>query len=117
MAAEAAEAAEAQGKFWEMHDVLLEPPGRLHPSRPAPLRRAPRARRRALLGRGASPASTPPRVAEDVPSADESGVAGTPTFFINGRRHSGAYDIDTLTTAVRRAHQRARIEAEAKAPA
>ena len=53
------------------------------------------------------------RVAEDVRSADESGVAGTPTFFINGRRHQGAYDVDTLTTAVRRAHARARLAAAA----
>jgi protein-disulfide isomerase len=45
------------------------------------------------------------RVAEDVASADASDVAGTPTFFINGRRHQGAYDIDTLTTAVTRARQ------------
>ena len=36
-----------------------------------------------------------PRVAEDVDSADLSGVSGTPTFFINGRRHYGAYDIGT----------------------
>jgi protein-disulfide isomerase len=42
-----------------------------------------------------------------VASADASGVAGTPTFFINGRRHHGAYDIDTLTAAVRSARARA----------
>ena len=47
------------------------------------------------------------RVAEDVASADASGVSGTPTFFINGRRHYGAYDIDTLTDAVRAARRRA----------
>ena len=41
------------------------------------------------------------RVAEDVDSADLSGVSGTPAFFANGRRHSGAYDIDTLAKAVR----------------
>jgi protein-disulfide isomerase len=40
-------------------------------------------------------------------------VAGTPTFFINGRRHQGAYDVATLTTAVRRAHARARLAAAA----
>jgi predicted DsbA family dithiol-disulfide isomerase len=40
------------------------------------------------------------RVAEDVDSADLSGVSGTPTFFINGRRHYGAYDIAALTSAV-----------------
>jgi predicted DsbA family dithiol-disulfide isomerase len=47
------------------------------------------------------------RVAEDVASADASGVAGTPGFFINGRRHQGAYDIDTLTAAVDSARRRA----------
>ncbi len=41
------------------------------------------------------------RVADDVDSADLSGVAGTPTFFVNGRRHHGAYDIGTLSAAVR----------------
>jgi protein-disulfide isomerase len=41
------------------------------------------------------------RVARDVESADSSGVAGTPTFFINGRRHYGAYDIHSLTEALR----------------
>jgi predicted DsbA family dithiol-disulfide isomerase len=45
------------------------------------------------------------RVAEDVQSADASGVSGTPTFFINGRRHYGVYDIDTLTQAVKTAAQ------------
>ena len=48
------------------------------------------------------------RVSEDVASADESGVSGTPTFFINGRRHYGVYDIATLTEAVRAAKRRAR---------
>jgi protein-disulfide isomerase len=47
------------------------------------------------------------RVAEDVDSADLSGVSGTPTFFINGRRHHGAYDIATLSAAVRVAGARA----------
>ena len=47
------------------------------------------------------------RVSEDVASADESGVSGTPTFFINGRRHYGVYDIDTLTFAVETAKHRA----------
>ncbi len=43
------------------------------------------------------------RIAEDVDSADLSGVSGTPTFFINGRRHYGSYDITALTAAVRAA--------------
>jgi hypothetical protein len=40
-----------------------------------------------------------------VESADASGVAGTPTFFVNGRRHYGAYDLDSLTAAVRNAQE------------
>ena len=51
------------------------------------------------------------RVAEDVDGADLSTVSGTPTFFVNGRRHYGAYDIDALTRAVRAARARAAIAA------
>jgi protein-disulfide isomerase len=47
------------------------------------------------------------RVAEDVEGADLSGVSGTPTFFINGRRHYGAYDLAALSAAVRGAGARA----------
>jgi protein-disulfide isomerase len=47
------------------------------------------------------------RIAEDVESADQSAVSGTPTFFINGRRHYGAYDIATLSAAVKAAGARA----------
>jgi predicted DsbA family dithiol-disulfide isomerase len=47
------------------------------------------------------------RVLADVASADESGVTGTPTFFINGRRHYGLYDLQTLTEAVNAAKRRA----------
>jgi predicted DsbA family dithiol-disulfide isomerase len=55
-----------------------------------------------------------PRVAEDVASADASGVAGTPSFFINGTRHQGAYDVDSLTRAVRGARTRARARQKEK---
>jgi protein-disulfide isomerase len=41
------------------------------------------------------------RIAEDVDGADLSGVAGTPTFFVNGRRYQGSFDIDDLSEAVR----------------
>ena len=51
------------------------------------------------------------RIARDVEGADLSGVSGTPTFFINGRRHHGAYDIDTLSRAVRAAGARAKLAA------
>ncbi len=50
-------------------------------------------------------------MAEDVDSADLSGVSGTATFFINGIRHYGAYDIGTLTAAVKAARARAAIKA------
>jgi Na+/H+ antiporter NhaA len=108
LAAEASEAAADQGAFWEMHDLLLDNQHALSP--------------RDLVGyaeqlgldvgrftddlrghRGTA------RVAEDVDSADLSGVSGTPTFFINGRRHYGAYDIGTLSAAVKAAGARAAV--------
>ena len=46
------------------------------------------------------------KIAADVDSADLSGVSGTPTFFVNGKRHHGAYDISTLSDAVRTARTR-----------
>jgi predicted DsbA family dithiol-disulfide isomerase len=51
------------------------------------------------------------RVADDVDSADLSGVSGTPTFFVNGRRHYGAYDIDGLTASVKAAKARETVTA------
>jgi len=58
---------------------------------------------------GASPS-------EDVASADESAVSGTPTFFVNGRRHYGVYDINTLTDEVSAAKTRAQQLALTAAP-
>jgi protein-disulfide isomerase len=52
-----------------------------------------------------------PRVARDVESAELSGVAGTPTFFINGQRHQGAYDVDTLKKAIKAARARTLLAA------
>ena len=51
------------------------------------------------------------RVGQDVESADISGVSGTPTFFVNGRRHYGAFDAATLTAAIATARDRARVGA------
>ena len=53
------------------------------------------------------------RVTEDVSSADESGVSGTPTCFVNSRRLYGAYDIDGLTAAVRSGRTRAQLPIKA----
>lgn len=112
--AEAAEAAAAQGRFWEMYDLLLAHQGQLEPddlteyARQAGLdvpRFLEEMRRRDHAG----------RVSRDVSSADESGVSGTPTFFINGRRHYGVYDLETLTAAVEAAKRRAQLTARAAA--
>jgi Na+/H+ antiporter NhaA len=112
MAAEAAEAAAAQGAFWPLHDTLLAHQDQLTP---ADLERHARElgldldrfvddlSRRAHAG----------RIEDDVASADASGVSGTPTFFVNGRRHHGAYDVATLSAAVRAARARAVAEAAA----
>ena len=83
-------------------------PGRAARRRPRRLRRAARAGRRPLHGSLYSHAAMA-RVAEDVDGADLSGVSGTPTFFVNGQRHYGAYDLDTLATAVRAAGARATL--------
>jgi protein-disulfide isomerase len=114
MAAEAAEAAAAQDAFWEMHDKLIDHQEELT---------EPDLRRYAEeLGLGVERfwdevrrRKHAARVGEDVTSADTSGVAGTPTFFINGRRHQGAYDIDTLTEAVQKARHRLRLREHALA--
>jgi protein-disulfide isomerase len=107
LAAEASEAAAAQGKFWEMYDALLSHQDQLSPRDLARYaadlgldvdRFRDEVRRRQYAA----------RVSEDVSSADESGVSGTPTFFINGRRHYGVYDIDTLKATVSAAKTRAR---------
>jgi Na+/H+ antiporter NhaA len=108
LAAEAAEAAAAQDAFWPMHDLLLDHQDALLP--------ADLIRYAEQLGLDIERFSSElrkhagaNRVAEDVNSADLSGVSGTPTFFINGRRHYGAYDTATLSAAVRVAKARATV--------
>jgi protein-disulfide isomerase len=99
-AAEAAEAAGAQGRFWEMHDLLFANQDRLG--------------LRDLIGyaaaldldlerfvtdlRGHAYAG---RLREDFLSGVRSGVNGTPTFFVNGMRHDGGYDLEALLEALR----------------
>jgi Na+/H+ antiporter NhaA len=106
LAAEATEAAAVQGAFWEMHDTLLEHQGAL---RMADLIRY--AQELGLdvdrFGDDMVNEVGATRIAADVESADVSGVSGTPTFFVNGRRHHGAYDIDALSSEVRAARARA----------
>ena len=104
----AAVAAQNQGKFWEMHDLLLDHHDKLRIT--DLLRYADRIgldteqfHASLLEHEGAG------RLSEDLSWADLSGVSGTPTFFINGQRHYGEYDIATLSRAVQTAKIRARI--------
>jgi protein-disulfide isomerase len=107
-AAEAAEAAARQGRFWEMHDRLL--------GHQDALTATDLIRYAGELGldtgrfaRDLRDHAGQAKIAADVDSADLSGVSGTPTFFINGKRHHGAYDVNTLSNAVRAARARALI--------
>jgi Na+/H+ antiporter NhaA len=102
LAAEAAEAAGAQGKFWEMHDLLFAGEPTLHTN--DLVRDAwtlgldvERFERDLRTGRFAT------RVARDVASAEAAGVSGTPTFFIDGRRYRGTYDLASLESAIQAA--------------
>ena len=98
-AAEAAEAAGAQGRFWEMHDLLYENQKRLDDDD----LRAYGERIGLDLERFDKELAEhvhAPRVREDFMSGVRSGVNGTPTFFINGARYDDAYDVETLLTAL-----------------
>jgi Na+/H+ antiporter NhaA len=110
LAAEAAEAADLQGGFWEMHDMLMDHQGALTA--------------RDLIGYAGSIGLDTDkfaadlrkhagayRVAEDIDSADLATVSGTPTFFINGNRYYGAFDLAGLKEAVHTAKARAIIGA------
>jgi NhaA family Na+:H+ antiporter len=103
-AAQAAEAAGAQGRFWAMHDRLYEAGPRA--LEPAGLREHARAagvadleRFDAELAGGVHLA----RVREDVESGRASGVGGTPSFFLDGEPYTGFYDAETLTEVLRAA--------------
>jgi protein-disulfide isomerase len=98
-AAEAAEAAGSQGRFWEMHDLLYENPPRLDASH--------------LVGyseelgldtvrfeRELEEGIYRERVREDFMSGVRSGVNGTPAFFINGIRYDGSWDLVPLVDAL-----------------
>jgi protein-disulfide isomerase len=98
-AAEAAEAAAAQGAFWEMHDRMYESNGALA--------------REDLIGYTAElgldservaaeldSSAHLPRVQRDLESGIASGVTGTPGFFVGGRQHTGSFDASSLVTSL-----------------
>ncbi len=98
-AAEAAEAAGAQGKFWEMHDLLYEKQEALENSDLAQYAAdlgldVDRLSREILNGAYSK------RIREDFMSGVRSGVNGTPSFFVNGERHDGGYDFESLLAAL-----------------
>ena len=95
LAAQAAEAAAAQGRFWEMHDLLFTHQDELQfedligyaGSLGLDVE---------LFARDLEAGVHQERVREDVASAEASGARGTPTFFVGERRHVGPYDTETL---------------------
>jgi protein-disulfide isomerase len=100
-AAQASEAAAAQGAFWPMHDHLYAARGRLAPAdlvAHAAALGLDAARVRAELDAGVHAA----RVARDDASARAAGVAGTPAFFVDGVLHDGAFDAGSLVEALER---------------
>jgi protein-disulfide isomerase len=103
-AAEAAEAAGAQGKFWPMHDSIYENQDLLSPALLTRL-----GQRLGLdMQRFSDDVASHrflPKVKEDFMSAVRSGAAGTPSFFINGEPYEGGYDDESLIDALRFAAQ------------
>ncbi len=110
LAAEGSEAAAVQGAFWEMHDMLMDHQGALT--------------FRDLVGYADTIGldtdkfsadlrkhTGADRIAEDIDSADLATVSGTPTFFINGNRYYGAFDLAALKAAIHTAKARAYIGA------
>ena len=101
-AAEAAEAAAIQGRFWEMHDLLFEHQAALEDSDLIGY-----AKRLALdpgrMKDELAAGTHANRVRQDFHSGVRSGVNGTPTFFIDGVRYDGSWDLDALVEVLERA--------------
>ena len=109
LAAEASEAAGRPGQVLGDARPDARPPGPAHAARDHGPRRRSWGSTSSSFKEHLRKRKGAPRIAEDVESADMSGVSGTPSFFINGHRHQDAYDIDTLSKAVRLARARAAI--------
>jgi protein-disulfide isomerase len=98
-AAEAAEAAANQGSFWEMHDLLFEHQRALDDEH---LRQyaAALGLETAIFDQDMAQHRHAGRIERDLLDGVQSGVQGTPTFFINGVRHGGSYDRESLLSAI-----------------
>ena len=98
-AAETAEFAGTHNKFWEMHDLLFENQERLSDSLLPDLAKKLKLPVDALI-KALESGEYASRVGNDFSSGVRSGVNGTPTFFINGRRHDGPFEYDDLVAAI-----------------
>jgi protein-disulfide isomerase len=109
-AAEAAEFAGAQGRFWQMHDDLYDNQDRLDTRLLFSLADALRLSERALRS-ALETGQYAPKVHGDFLGGVRSGVNGTPTFFVNGRRHEAPFDYECLAGAIAsaRSHAKASI--------
>ncbi|MDG9701475.1 Na+/H+ antiporter NhaA [Streptomyces sp. DH37] len=100
LAARAAVAADAQGRFWEMHDLLFTHHEHLEIEDIVGYAAELGLDVEAFL-RDLDDERTAARVRADAASAEASGARGTPTFFVGGRRHTGPYDAETLARELR----------------
>ena len=107
-AAYAAEAAGMQGRFWEMHDTLYDNQQHLTDRDLLAYAQALGLDIRQFIADMGSP-EVAQKVRDDFMSGVRSGVNGTPTFFINGQRHDGSYQLEALAVAIGRAAQ-ARVQ-------
>jgi protein-disulfide isomerase len=98
-AAETAEFAGARGRFWEMHDGLYENQDRLGIPLLFSLAEALGLSERDLRAALES-GKYAPKVHGDFLGGVRSGVNGTPTFFVNGRRHEAPFDYEYLAGAI-----------------
>lgn len=100
-AAEAAEAAGAQGRFWEMHDSLFEHQAQMAPAQ-LPLLAQGMGLDAARFDEDMSTRRYRERIQAQAEEAKSLGASGTPSFFINGERYHGDSDRESLTAAVER---------------
>jgi protein-disulfide isomerase len=100
-AAEAAEAAGAQGKFWEMHDALFEHQAQMAPGQ-LPLLGQQAGVDGGRFEQDLAARRYRERIEAQAAEAKALGASGTPSFFINGERYEGDSDRESLTAAVER---------------
>jgi len=99
--AEAAEAAGAQGRFWEMHDTLFAHQAQMAPAQ-LPLLAQGMGLDASRFDQDMATRAYRERIRAQADEGKSLGASGTPSFFINGERYHGDSDQDSLTAAVER---------------